>query len=297
VKPAPFKFTAPDSVSEVLALIRQHGDEAKLLAGGQSLIPLLNFRLASPGLLVDLNRIEELDFIHKSPEGGLRIGAMTRQCRLERDPLVAERAPLLGETMPFVAHPQIRSRGTLGGTLAHADPAAELPAVAVTLGARFRLQSDTGERWLTAQDFFVGLLTTALTPEEMLVEIDIPPTPPGWGGSFMEIARRHGDYALAGLAVGVTLDPAGKCSEARLVYLSAGDGPLVAHEAAAILTGERPTDDLIEAVARQAAEAEVEPTSDIHASAEFKRHLCGVLTRRALTTAIHRATGDTWDKS
>lgn len=293
MKPAPFKYAVPDSLSEVLALLRQHGDDAKLLAGGQSLIPLLNFRLASPSILVDLNRIEELDFIRESEEGGLQIGAMTRQCRLERDPLVAERAPLLRETMPAVAHPQIRSRGTLGGTLAHADPAAELPVIAVALGARFRLQSDAGQRWIDARDFFVGLLTTELTPEELLVEVDIPPTPPGWGGSFMEIARRHGDYALAGLAASVIVDPAGNCSEVCLVYLSAGDKPMVAREAAAMLAGKRPTDDLIEMVAREAAEAEVEPTNDIHASAEFKRHLCAVLTRRALKTAIHRAIGNT----
>lgn len=289
MKPAPFDYTAPESLEAALAAMREHGWDAKLLAGGQSLIPLLNFRLASPALLVDLNRLAELDYIRAANNGGLSIGAMTRQSRLGTDPLIAERAPLLTETVPFIAHPQIRNRGTLGGTLAHADPAGELPAAALALGARLRLQSHSGERWVEARDFFVGLLTTALEPEEILVEIEIPASPPRCGWSFHEISRRHGDYALAGLAAQVALDPEGLCTAARLVYLSAGDGPLEATRAVATLLGRRPKDALFQEVARQAAEEEVEPTGDIHASAEFKRHLCRVLTHRALTTAYERA--------
>ncbi len=289
MKPAPFDYLAPDSLEAVLSSMREHGYDAKLLAGGQSLIPLLNFRLAKPAVLVDLNRVDSLDFIHPSPEGGLRVGAMVRQNRLECDPLIAERAPLLAEAVPFIAHPQIRHRGTIGGTLAHADPAAELPAVALALEARLRLQSDREERWVNAQDFFIGLLTTALAPDEVLVEIDIPASPPRTGWSFVEVSRRHGDYALAGLAARMTLDESGSCTAARLVYLSAGDGPLNASLAAEQLVGSKPEDRLIEEVARLAAEKEVQPTGDIHASVEFKRHLCRVLTHEALHTAARRA--------
>lgn len=269
--------------------MRQHGYDAKLLAGGQSLIPLLNFRLASPSVLVDLNRLSDLDFVRPSPTGGLQIGAMTRQSRLGSDPLIAERAPLLQEAVPFIAHSQIRNRGTLGGTLAHADPAAELPTIALALQARLRIRSDTGDRWVEAQDFFVGLLTTALEPEEILVEIEIPPSAPRSGGSFLEISRRHGDYALAGLAAQITLDEAGRCIEARLVYLSAGDGPLLVTSAVEQLIGQIPDDQNLSEVARQAAAEDVQPSGDIHASTDFKRHLCRVLTRRALKTAYERA--------
>jgi CO/xanthine dehydrogenase FAD-binding subunit len=270
--------------------MREHGYDAKLLAGGQSLIPLLNFRLASPRMLVDLNQLGDLDFVRPSPAGGLAIGAMTRQSRLGSDPLIAEKAPLLYEAIPFVAHPQIRNRGTIGGTLAHADPAGELPTVALALQARFRLRSDTSDRWVEARDFFVGLLTTALEPEEILVEIEIPPPPPRCGWSFQEISRRHGDYALAGLAAQVVVDSNGICTAARLVYLSAGDGPLAATQAVEQLIGTVPDDRSLQQVARQAAVEEVQPAGDIHASVDFKRHLCRVLTHRALTTAFERAT-------
>jgi len=290
VKPAPFEYLAPATLDAALASMRQLGLDAKLLAGGQSLIPLLNFRLANPGVLVDLNRLSDLDFVRPSSTGSLRIGAMTRQSRLETDPLIIEKAPLLHEAIPFIAHPQIRTRGTIGGTLAHADPAAELPTVALALRARLRLQSDTGDRWVEAQDFFVGLLTTALEPEEILVEIEIPPPPPRCGWSFLEVSRRHGDYALAGLAAQIVLDDAGLCTEARLVYLSAGDGPLSATTAVEQLIGQDPDDQIFQEVARQAAAEEVQPTGDIHASADFKRHLCRVLTHRALTAAYRRAT-------
>lgn len=289
MKPAPFAFTAPQSLEAALSSMRQHGTEAKVLAGGQSLIPLLNFRLARPTVVLDLNRVADLDYVRESPDGGLRIGAMTRQSRLERDPLVAARTPLLKEAIPFIAHPQIRNRGTAGGSLAHADPAAELPAVAVALGARFRLQSETGERWVAARDFFVGLLTTKLEPEELLVEIEFPAQPAGAGWSFMEIARRYGDYAMAGVAAMVEVDEDDVCRDATLVYMSAGDGPVSADSAAEMLRNEQLDDAIFEATARRASEKEIEPTSDIHSTAEFKRHLCYVLTRRALATATERA--------
>ena len=187
MKPAPFEYQAPASLEAALDALARHGGDAKLLAGGQSLIPVMNFRLAEPALLIDINKLAELDFIRRDEEGHLRIGAMVRQRRLERDPLVAEMAPLLHEAVPFIAHPQIRNRGTFGGSLAHADPAAELPALAVALGARFRLQRAGGDRWVAAEDFFAGLFATALEPDEMLVEAAIPPSPARTGWAFLEV--------------------------------------------------------------------------------------------------------------
>ncbi len=289
MKPPPFEYVAPENLEGALSAIAAHGFDAKLLAGGQSLVPLLNFRLANPAILIDLNRLRELDYIRLDEDGSLRIGAMTRHSQLERDPLIAKYVPLLHETVPHIAHPQIRNRGTVGGSLAHADPAAELPVVAVALDARFRLQSSAGERWVAAGDFFTGLLSTALEQDEILVEISLPSLPPRTGWSFKEIARRHGDFAQVGVAALVTLDEAGACQRARLVYLSVGDVPMVGREAAATVERDGLGSEAIEAAAAIASENEIEPTSDIHASADFKRHLARVLTIRALTEAAERA--------
>ena len=293
MKPAPFKYLAPRSLDEALAHLAEHGYDAKPLAGGQSLVPAMNFRLAAPAVLVDLNRVEELFYIRAGDDGGLRIGAMTRQARLERDALVAERAPLIKETMPYVAHPQIRNRGTYGGSLAHADPAAELPAVTIALNGRLRVRSQRGERWVPAEAFFVGLFTTVLEPDELLVEIALPPLPPRTGWAFTEVSRRHGDFALVGAAAVVTLDEAGKCAAVRLVYTGVGEGPVVAREAMRLLEGEVPTSEAIQEAAHRAAQADVSPIGDIHASADFRRHLAHVLGRRALTQAVARARGQT----
>jgi len=289
MKPPPFKYYAPTTVEEALVHLAEHGYDAKPLAGGQSLIPSMNFRLAQPAVLVDLNNVSELFYIRPDENGGLRIGAMTRESQLEHSPLVAERAPLMHEAMPHIAHPQIRNRGTLGGTLAHADPAAELPAVSVALNGRFRLRSQRGERWVSADEFFVGFFTTALEPDELLVEVALPPMPPRSGWSFQEVARRHGDYALVGVAALVTLDDRGRCQQARLVFLSVGEGPVEAHEGAKVLRGQAPTAEAIRAAAEVAASADVDPSSDIHASAAFRRHLAKVLARRALEQAFERS--------
>jgi carbon-monoxide dehydrogenase medium subunit len=288
MKPAPFEYQAPASLDAALDVLTQRGGEAKVLAGGQSLIPVMNFRLAEPALLIDINKLTELDFIRRGDDGALRIGALTRQRRLERDSLVAEVAPLLHETVPFIAHPQIRNRGTIGGSLAHADPAAELPAIAVALRARFRLRKAGGDRWVNASDFFGGLFTTSLEPDEILVEVAIPPLPVRTGWSFLEIARRHGDYAQVGVAALLTLDDSGRCGEARLVYLSAGDVPFEAREAAGLLAGQEISPQAITAAADKASN-EIHPFSDIHATADFKRHLARVLTGRALRKAAERA--------
>lgn len=292
MKPPAFEYRAPESLEEALEILAERADEARPLAGGQSLVPAMNFRLAAPALLVDLNQIEELAYVRPS-DGGIAIGAMTRQRAAERSPLVAERAPLLTETLPWVAHPQIRNRGTVGGSVAHADPAAELPAALVTLGARFRAAraGSLEGRWIEAADFFTGLFGTALEPGELLVEVEIPEAPPRTGWAFRELARRHGDYALVGVAAGVTLDEAGRCARARIALLSVGDGPVAARAAEAALGGETPTEAAIEAAA-EAAAGEIDPPSDIHASANYRRHLARVLVRRALAAAAARARGE-----
>ena len=287
MKPPAFEYAAPESLDAALALMAQRGGDAKPLAGGQSLVPAMNFRVAQPALLVDLNGLPELDYVREADDE-LRIGAMTRQRRLERDPLIARLSPLLRETMPHVAHAQIRNRGTLGGSLAHADPAAELPVVTLALGARFRAQSVAGERWLPAEEFFQGMFSTALAPEELLVEVALPAMPPRSGWSFMEFARRHGDYALMGVAALVTLNEQGQCQQAHLVYLNAGDGPVSARQAAKLLHGHTPSTEAIDAAAALAAETEIEPVGNVHASAAYQRHLARVLTRRALAQAVER---------
>ncbi|HUW14326.1 MAG TPA: xanthine dehydrogenase family protein subunit M [Anaerolineae bacterium] len=289
MKPAPFEYYAPATADEALARLAEHGWDAKVLAGGQSLVPLMNFRLSQPAVIVDLNNVSQLFYIRPDDGGGLRLGAMTRQHTLEHHPLISERSPLLHETIPNIAYPQIRSRGTLGGSIAHADPAAELAAVSLVLNARFRLRSQSAERWVPAGEFFVGLFMTVLEPEELLVEIALPPMPERSGWSFMEVTRRHHDFAMAGIAAMVTLDDAGRCSEARIAFLSVGDGPVDARQASAALEGQEVTEEAILSAAEIAASADVDPGNDIHASAEYRRHLARVLAVRALTQAVQRA--------
>jgi carbon-monoxide dehydrogenase medium subunit len=289
MKPPVFDYAAPTTVEEALEALTRYGWEAKILAGGQSLVPLLNFRLAEPAVLVDLNGIEELDYVLAGESGSLRVGAMTRQRTLERHPLVAASAPLLAEAVPWIAHPQIRNRGTVGGSLVHADPAAELPVIAVALDATLKIRGASGERTVAAGEFFVGLMTTDLGPEEMLVEIEIPALAPRSGWAFAEIARRKGDYAQAGVATVVTLDETGDVASARLVYLTAGETPITARRAADVLVRNGLTEESIAEAAAVAAHEEIEPTDDIHATAEFKIHLAEVVTRRALAVARRRA--------
>jgi carbon-monoxide dehydrogenase medium subunit len=291
MKPAPFDYYAPTTVEQALALLAEHGYEAKVLAGGQSLVPMMNFRLVEPSVLVDLNSIPDLGYIQPDEDGGVRIGALTRHYQVEVDPLVAARMPLLHEAVPRIGYPQIRRRGTMGGSLCHADPSAELVAVSVALNGRFRLRSPKGERWVAAQDFFIGLFTTVLEPDELMVEVALPPGPARTGVSFMEVARRLHDFALVGLAAVVTLDEKGVIREARMVFLSAGDRPMQAQRAAEVLAGQAPTPEVILAAAEIAASDDIDPSSDIHATAEFRRHLAKVLARRALDQACRRAAG------
>jgi carbon-monoxide dehydrogenase medium subunit len=289
MKPAPFEYYAPTTIEDALSLLAEHGYDAKVLAGGQSLIPMMNFRLVQPSVLVDLNNIPELSYIRPDENGGLCLGAMTRHHQVEIDPLVAERMPLLHETMPKIAYSQIRSRGTFGGSVSHADPSAELASVSVALGGRFRLQSQSGERWVPANEFFVGLFSTVLEPGELLVEAALPSMPARSGWSLMEVARRPHDFALVGVAAVVTLDAKGLCDQARLVFLSAGDVPMVAHKAIEVIKGQAFSTEVVNACAEVAASEDIDPGSDIHATAEFRRHLANVLARRALEEAFKRA--------
>jgi CO/xanthine dehydrogenase FAD-binding subunit len=289
MKPAPFQYFQPHSLDEALELLAEHGSDAKPLAGGQSLIPAMNFRLAAPAVLVDLNEIQDLAYI-RNGGGFLRIGGMTRQRAVERSGSVGQGAPLLAEAMPHIAHPAIRNRGTVGGSIAHADPAAELPAVMLALDARFSINSKMGAREVSAAGFFVGLFTTALNPGELLTEIRIPARArQTTGAAFGEFSRRHGDFALAGVAASVGLDDAGCCNGARIALLSVGDRPMLAEHAATVLMGQRPSVEAIRAAADAAAMRDIDPPGDIHASARYRRQLANVLTRRVLERAFDRA--------
>ncbi len=289
MKPASFEYHRPETLDEALDLLAESGGDAKALAGGQSLVPAMNFRLARPEVLVDLNRITALAYLREGGDGALEIGAMTRQRAAERSEVVARRAPLLFEALPWIAHPQIRNRGTVGGSLAHADPAAELPAVMVALDARFVLRSRTALRTVPAQGFYTGLLTTVLRPDELLTEVQIPPRQPGASAAFLEVARRQGDFALVGVAVELVLDEVGSCALVRIALLSVGDSPVLATGAMAVLAGSVARTAAIEEAARVAAEIDIDPWGDIHASPAYRRHLARVLVRRALIKAAERS--------
>ena len=290
MKPPVFEYHAPESLDEVLALLAEHGDEAKVLAGGQSLVPAMNFRLARPEILIDLGRLSELAGIEVVDQGqAVRIGAMTRQRVVERDETVKQHLPLVHRTMPWVAHPQIRNRGTFGGSLAHADPAAELPAVLLALGGRCLAKSQSGERWIGADDFYTGLFETALRPDELLVSIEMPSAGPGESCAFTEMSRRHGDFALCGVAVRLRAVE-GTLIEAGVVLLSVGDGPVMSPSAASVLMGEKPNDELLRSAAA-AVVHDIDPPGDLHATPAFRRHLAQTLTRRALTEAVARISG------
>lgn len=289
MKPAPFDYHAPTTVEETLSLLAEQGGDVKLLAGGQSLVPAMNFRIMQPSVLIDLNAVEELTYIEAGEDGAVHIGAMTRQSAAERHPLVAERLPLLHAALPLIAHPQIRNRGTIGGSMVHADPAAELPVVAVAAGAEMRIKNAEGDRWVEAQEFFQGMFTTVVGPDEVLVAVRFPAAEPRSGWSFKELARRSGDYALAGVAAGVVLAEDGTCREARLVYLNVGDGPIRAQEAEELLRGEENSRALFEAAAENAAQQEITPYGNVHASPDYQQHLAKVLTVRALAEAWEQA--------
>jgi carbon-monoxide dehydrogenase medium subunit len=286
MKPAPFDYVLASSLDHALRLKAEHGDEARFLAGGQSLIPAMNFRLARPQVVIDINHVPELAGVDCSGND-IRLGAMTRYRALERDGDFLKACPLFADALPHIAHPQIRNRGTVGGNLSHADPASELPAIAIAMGARMRIRSSRGERELKASDFFVGLLTTDIQADEMLVEIALPKPPARSGSCFMELARRRGDFALAGVAAIVSIDDDDRCRGLRLALCGVGDTPVDASAAAASLIGQKCTDAAIETVAADVQKA-IAPSGNVHASPAYQRHIAGVLTRRAIAAARER---------
>jgi aerobic carbon-monoxide dehydrogenase medium subunit len=286
MKPPRFEYHAPATVEHAVATLARYGGEAKVLAGGQSLMPLLNFRLTRPAALVDLNRIPALAYIEET-DGQVRLGAMTRQRALEFSPVVRRRLPLLAEATRWVGHLPIRTRGTIGGSLAHADPAAEYPAVLTALEGQVVVRGPGGERVLTPDALFQTYLTTSLTPEEILTEVRLPAMPAGAGWAFEEFSRRHGDFAIVGIAALVVMDGR-RCVRARLATAGAGPVPIRLRPAEHVLESAGLGDEAIAAAAAKASEL-VEPDSDIHASADYRRHLTGVLTARAVTRARARA--------
>jgi len=285
VKPAAFEYFCPRTVDEAIDLLARHGEQAKVLAGGQSLVPLMNMRLARPAVIVDINRIASLAYI-TAENGTLRIGALTRQRAAERSEVVATRCPLLRDALRLVGHAQIRNRGTIGGSIAHADPAAELTAVLTALGGEVTVRGPGGTRVIAAPDLFVTYLTTSLDPRELLLEVRFPALLPGAGWSWMEIARRHGDFALAGVGV-VLLVRSGVIAEARIALTGVGAIPVRAANAERLLAGRAPCEGIWMEAAAAVREA-VDPDDDIHASAAYRKHVAGVLTQRALREALSR---------
>jgi carbon-monoxide dehydrogenase medium subunit len=288
MKPAPFEYSCPDSIAEALELLARHGEEAKLMAGGQSLVPMLNFRVVRPGRIIDIGRLLELDYVRERPDGGLVIGALTRHRVLETSTLVAQRFPVIPEAMRHVAHLAIRNRGTIGGSLSHADPAAELPMLVVLLDATLVLRSLRGERAVPAREFFTGPLSTVLRADELVERIEIPGLA-AHGCAFEELSRRAGDFALA--ATGVVLQLEGtRIRSARVAMMGVGDTPLRCPQAEAVLEGGELTDETLVAAVRAAC-GPLQPRQDLQASPDYRRHVAGVLLQRALRRAWSHATG------
>ena len=288
MKLPPFEYHLAESVEEAVALLAQWGDEAKVLAGGQSLVPLLSFRLARPAHLVDVNTIAELAYI--SDGSGLEIGATVRHRDAERSEVVAAEAPIVAAALGFVGHAAIRNRGTVGGSIAHADPAAELPAVLTALRGEVVARSTRGVRTIPAESFIEGFLTTALEPDELVTAIRLPPWPPSTGWAFNEFSRRNGDFAIVGVATLVGLGPDGRVSDARIVFSGVGTTPVRAVAAERAMIGEVPSPALWADAGAQAG-TEIDPPADLHGSADYRRQLARVLAARSLEEAHQRAKG------
>jgi carbon-monoxide dehydrogenase medium subunit len=284
VKPAPFEYLAPASVAETVSALAQHGDEAKVLAGGQSLVPMLNFRLARPGVLVDVNGVRALDYLRPTDDA-LAVGALCRQRALERWAAVA--SPLFADVLRWVSHVAIRTRGTVAGSIAHADPAAELPALLLALDGAVVARGAAGERVIRAADFFRGPLTTALAAGELVTEVRFPRAPGGAGWGIDEVARRHGDFALVGAVALLWRQDGGPGVQARLALFGVDDTPVRSREAEALLAGQEPTPARLRDAARAAAAA-LAPAADLHATAEYRRRVAAVLAERTLWAALGR---------
>ncbi len=288
MKAAPFEFVAPRSLEEATAMLTEHGDEAKVLAGGQSLVPMMAFRLATPGVLVDLNGITELEYVR---DGGdvLEIGALARHSSVEHLAGLEQRCPIVPDAVRMVGHVAIRNRGTVAGSLAHADPAAEWPALLVALDGAVEALGPAGSRTIDGASLFVSYFTTVLAPDEIVTRVRLPlPVGSRVGTAFVELSRRHGDFAIAGVAAILRLAQDGTVEDARVVLMGVHAVPARATSAEAILRGTVPSDEVI-AEASNAVDGHLEPVSDVHASSEYRRHVAQVLTRRALWTARERA--------
>jgi carbon-monoxide dehydrogenase medium subunit len=280
------EYEAPTTIAEAVDLLAEHEDEASVLAGGQSLIPLMALRLARPGVLIDINGLSELSLVAVT-DGRVTIGAMTREYVAEDSATVGDAVPLLAAALPLIGHEAIRSRGTIGGSLAHADPAAELPAVALALDAEFVVRGRARGRVIPAADWFEGYLATSRRPEELLTEVRFPAAGPGTGVAFLEVARRHGDFAIVGLAVSLTLAD-GVISDARLAFAGVSDVPVRAAETEDLLAGERPSAELFAEAARVAA-AVLDPPADLNGSSEYRKQVAATLVRRGLQAAMDNA--------
>lgn len=286
MKPPVFSYARPATLDQALAMLRE-GDDVRALAGGQSLMPMLNFRLAKPTHLVDINALKELDFVEES-QGTLRIGALTRHRTLLSNPRIKRLAPLMAGAAEFIGHPAIRNRGTIGGSLSHADPAAELPIIVTALDAKLVLQSKAGKRTLGPEEFFAGPLITNRRPDELLTEVVVPLPPPGTGWGFHEVARRHGDFALVAVAAVLTLDRERRITKASIAIGGIGDRPLRLRACETELIGRGSSSADLRAASADAA-AGIEANADIHASAAYRRHLARALVFRALADAADRA--------
>ena len=287
--PAAFDYHRPGSLEEAVALLARHGDEAKVLAGGMSLLPVLKLRLGSYAHLVDIGRIPGLDYI-KEEGGFLKIGAVTRQATLERSELIRTRYPILGDAVPLIADPLVRNRGTVGGNLANGDPANDQPAIMLALGATFVVRGTGGERTIAANQFYKALYTTALAPDEILTEVRIPVPPARSGGAYVKLKRKTGDFAVAAAAVQLTLDGKGAVARAGIGLTNAGPTPLEAMDAAKFLAGKTPDEKAIAEAARLAA-SKSSPSADVRGSVEYKQEMARVMVTRALRKTIQRAEG------
>ena len=286
MKPASFDYFAPTTVQEALALLDRHGEDAKILAGGQSLVPMMNFRLVRPTCLIDINRIAGLSYIRES-NGHLRIGALTRHRDVERSPLVEQRNGLLFEGIRLVGHGAIRARGTIGGSIVHADPTAELPAMLAALDGEVVVVGPGGKRSIKWNELFLTYFTTSIEPGEICEEIVMPSLSPDAGWAFEEFTHRHGDFAIVGVATVIEVDAAGQCAKARLAVAGAGGTPMRASRAEEFLLGQPLTVPVLEEAGRLVSQ-QVEPEADLHASEDFRRHLAGTMATRALVRAAAR---------
>lgn len=287
--PAPFDYHAPGSIEEAIALLGEYGDQAKVLSGGMSLLPLLKLRLGFATHLVDIGHIDGLEYV-KEEDGVLRIGGATREVMLERSELIRDHYPILHDATLVIADPLVRNRATVGGNLAHGDPANDHPAVMLALGATVVARGPGGERSIPVDSFFQGLFQTALAPDEILTEIRVPKPPPGSGGAYLKLERKVGDYATAAVAVQLTLE-AGRISRAGIGLTNAGPAPVKAAEAEAFLAGKAPGDDVVAEAARLAAQS-ASPNADWRGSVEYKTNMARVLAARAINRAVERAGGN-----